>query len=350
MKRKYTILLSLLIISNFALSVPGPITTVGSLRICNDDPVNVPVTITNFNNVGIISLTLNYDPSIFLFQSVSLNPAISSGSIFTNGTTPGVFILSYVTDSGFSLPDNDTLFVLTFTYVGPSPFGSSALTWPANPFEANEYSMADGTPFDKLPFENYFINGLVTVEPLGCGLGGPRTTVGSPTVCRLDRDFSVPVTIANFNNVGIISLTLNYNPSYILFQSVDLNPAISSGSIFTNGTNPGTFILSYLTDTGISLSDDDTLFTLHFLYSGPFTPGNFPLTWAQTPPEANEYSSVEGIPFTKNPFESYFISGILTIDPDGCGVWIPLSDWPLYLAFILMIVTSVYFFRRGMIS
>lgn len=351
MKKPFTLLLCCFFISHLAFSVPGPVTTAGSLRICDEDPITVPVTVTNFNNIGTISLQLNYTSAFLQFQSVDVNPAISTADLFTNGTTPGVFILSFTSATGISLSDNDTLFWLTFSFIGPNSGVSTALlSWPQTPPEANEYAAPDGTPYDKAPFENYFIGGIVTIEPLGCGLGGPRTIIGQSFIC-LDRDFEIPVKVENFLNVGMISLTMNYHPTYFQYQGVDLNPAISSGDIFTNGANAGVFVLSFVSAVPVSLSDDDTLFTLQFHYSGPGTPGSsFPVTWAQTPPEANEYSTVEAVPFTKYPFGSYFYNGSATYDPESCGVWVPLSNWPLVLAIVLMLSFTVYIFRRRMIS
>jgi hypothetical protein len=311
MKKIFTLLIGCLTISNIAFSTGGPITTAGLLTVCNGNPINVPVKVTGFNNVGGISLTLNYDAAILQFQGVILNPAISG--CLTNGNNPGIFILSYICDPGINLADNATLFTLDFAYTGPPAGGTSPLTWAETPPEANEYSSPDGTPYDKEPFGNYFINGNVTVMPAGCG---PVTMAPIISTCPATT-ISVPVTIINFNNIGGISLTLNYDAAVLQYQGVTLNPAIS-GSL-TNGNNPGVFILSYICDPGINLADNDVLFTLEFAYTGLPAGGTFPVTWAETPPEANEYSSPEGIPYIKDPFGAYFINGSVTINPALCA-------------------------------
>ena len=146
----------------------APVTMAPVVTSCPTGSIAVPIKVSNFNNVGGISLTLHYDPSILLYQSVDLNPAISGS--FTNGTAPGVFILSYTCDPGISLGNNAILFTLHFGYAGPPAGGTSPLTWAEVPMEDNEYSTPDGIAYGKDPFGGYFINGSVKVDPQGCAL------------------------------------------------------------------------------------------------------------------------------------------------------------------------------------
>ncbi len=163
MKKIIILLIGCLMITRVAISSNGPVTTAGSVTICNTGTVQVPITVTDFGNIGAISLTLNYDPAILQYQGVTLNPAIS-GSL-TNGATPGIFILGYICDPGINLPPDATLFTLNFSYVGPPAGGTSPLTWAETPPEANEYSDPAGIPYNKDPFGTCFINGSVTVYP-----------------------------------------------------------------------------------------------------------------------------------------------------------------------------------------
>ncbi len=311
MKKFYAILIGCLMISHLAFSNGGPLTTAGSVTVCNGNSISVPVSVAAFNNVGGISLTLNYNPAMLQYQSVVLNPAIT-GSL-TNGTIPGEFLLSYTCDPGINLPDNATLFTLYFGYVGPPAGGSSLLTWLETPVWANEYSDAAGIAYNKEPFLSHFVNGSVTVITAECG---PVTTATVVTSCP-SSDIAYPVKVSGFNNVGGISLTLNYDPAMLQYQSVVLNPAIT-GSL-TNGATAGIFLLSYTCDPGINLPDNATLFTLHFSYVGLPAGGTSPITWSETPPEANEYSTPEGIAYNKEPFGNYFINGSISVNPNGCG-------------------------------
>ncbi|MDP1623477.1 MAG: HYR domain-containing protein [Bacteroidales bacterium] len=133
------------------------------MTTCPSATIAVPIKVEYFFNVGGISLTLNYDPAILQYQSVDLNPAITGS--FSNGATPGIFILSFTSDPGVTLANNAMLFTLKFTGICPTAAVTSYLTWSETPPEANEYSTPAGIAYNKVPFGNYFINGSVTVIP-----------------------------------------------------------------------------------------------------------------------------------------------------------------------------------------
>ena len=49
--------------------LPAPITTAPVLSVCPAASVSVPVTVTGFTNIGSISLTLDYNPSVLTYVS-----------------------------------------------------------------------------------------------------------------------------------------------------------------------------------------------------------------------------------------------------------------------------------------
>lgn len=167
MKKIFTLLLSCLMISYVAFSQDGPVTTAGSVTACIGTPVSVPVTVTGIDNVGAISLTLNFDSAVLEYQGADINIALAAGSLVygANPSDPGIFRLSY-SSSGINLADNDILFTLNFNYIGPCSGGTSLLTWNDDPPEDNEYAPPGlkENPFNKNPFEDYFINGSVTID------------------------------------------------------------------------------------------------------------------------------------------------------------------------------------------
>ena len=71
---------------------PTPITTIQTPTLTPGSlcgTYDVPVMVQNFTNIGAISLVLNFDPSVFAYQTpgVTLNPAIASAS--PNISIPG---------------------------------------------------------------------------------------------------------------------------------------------------------------------------------------------------------------------------------------------------------------------
>lgn len=119
--------LGTLAIDNCSLDViapPSPVTTIGTPTSTTCGTFNVPVKVSDFKNVGTISLKLNYN-SALAYTGVDLNPAISAA--VPNGANPGQFILSYF-GSGVNLADNDVLFTLHFTLLPAIP-GAANFTW-----------------------------------------------------------------------------------------------------------------------------------------------------------------------------------------------------------------------------
>jgi len=293
----------------------GPVTDVAEVTLdCLSEPVLVPVTVSSFNNVSGISHALNYDEDFLEYAGIVVTPAIE-GDYFIDVTTPGVFILGFSKIPGISIADGDVLYTLEFNYIGPPGGGSTTLTWPESPSEANEYSDENGTPYYKVPFEDYFTGGTVTIGPFICN--GPVTDVTEVSLDCLSEPVLVPVTVSSFNNVSGISHALNYDEDFLEYAGIVVTPAIE-GDYFIDISTPGVFILGFSKIPGISIADGDVLYTLEFNYIGPPGGGSTTLTWPESPSEANEYSDENGTPYYKVPFEDYFTGGTVTIGPYIC--------------------------------
>lgn len=139
-----------------------------------------------------------------------------------------------------------------------------------------------------------------------CGYtaGSPVTTIGIPTEVSCGV-YDFPVTVQNFNNIGAISLTLNYDPAVLSYTSVTLNTAITGAPV--SNPLPGTFILGYFESTGgsISLADDAVLFTLRFTLLPAASGAASVLSWNTSDPAYCEYGGV-GPNF--DPYVSAFIN------------------------------------------
>ncbi len=139
-----------------------------------------------------------------------------------------------------------------------------------------------------------------------CGYtaGSPVTTIGIPTEVSCGV-YDFPVTVQNFNNIGAISLTLNYDPAVLSYTSVTLNTAITGAPV--SNPLPGTFILGYFESTGgsISLADDAVLFTLRFTLLPAASGAASILSWNTSVPAYCEYGG--GGP-NFDPYVSAFIN------------------------------------------
>ena len=175
---------------------PAPITTIPDIAIeCAGDAIAVPVTVTNFNNVGAISLVLSYNfnnlsinpipvpPGLPENWDIVFNPALS-GAVY-GLPSDGVITISYISNTGVNLADGETLFTMNFNYIGANscPNGVvSDLTW--STFSGScEYAPPglNEDPYTASPFGNYFIDGSVGMEhtTVPAEVGGPVTSAST---------------------------------------------------------------------------------------------------------------------------------------------------------------------------
>lgn len=112
-------------------------TAISGTSACPGTVFNCPVTVSNFNNVGAVSLALSYNPDVLTFVGVTdVNAALGSGLL--SNASNGRVLISWYSTSGVSI-GSGTLLQIQFR----GNTGSSNLTWDA---ANSEYAMPDGTP------------------------------------------------------------------------------------------------------------------------------------------------------------------------------------------------------------
>lgn len=159
----------------------APTTIAPDLYANTGDPVVVAIKVTDFNNIGAISLTLHYDPNVLIYQSFTSTPGFPDLTL--DNPEPGTLIAGgFVSggSSGISLPDSTHLLTLSFSFLG----GSSGLSWFDNGTSC-EYS---GPPpaypaLNDNPQNTYYVNGSVS-EILFPAAAGPISSPCGGAVCR----------------------------------------------------------------------------------------------------------------------------------------------------------------------
>jgi hypothetical protein len=119
--------------------------------------VDIPITVTDFNNIGALSLTFQFDGLVLDYQSYTNNSGFPGLLIFeqTPGKiTAGGFI--QYGDPGINLPDNSVLFTLAF-YCNE---GSTGLQW-FDDGGSCEYTDDQFNPLNDSPTCSYYTNGSV---------------------------------------------------------------------------------------------------------------------------------------------------------------------------------------------
>ena len=278
-------------------SVNAPVTTAPVIRTCPDALFDVPITVSDFCNIGALSLTLNYNSSVLTYQSFTNNSGFPGLTI--NGSIPGKIIAggySAPGGPGISLANNSVLFTLTFYSSG----GTSVLSWFDDGISC-EYTDNLFNPLNDSPSSSYYIDGSVETSQTG---NAPVTTVPILTACP-GTLIDIPVTVADFCNIGALSLTLNYNAAALSYQSFTNNSGFPGLTV--NGSIPGKIIAGGYGapgSPGVSLAGDAVLFTLTFFYTG----GASALSWYDDGISC-EYTDNLFNPLNDSPEEDYYIDG-----------------------------------------
>lgn len=195
---------------------------------CNQQVI-IDLTTFNFDSLGSLQFTMNWDESVLRFDSVSYIGADLTGLTPVNfGTTQvnnGVLTFSWTTFTllgGTSLPQGATLFRVYLTTIGASGSNTNFF-FNSSPTIQEAYSNAS---FPPLEIPTLYVNGLVNIED-----------ITAPTiVCPPNQSVMTPsgVITADFNN---LQPTLSDNCSgAVALSYVRSGTTPGSGSGNANGT------------------------------------------------------------------------------------------------------------------
>jgi hypothetical protein len=211
--------------------------------------VTMPIVVSNFTNVGAITLKITYDTSAVTYVGVANAP---TGVTFTVGSgTPGVINLGWFDATG-STPisiASGKLVDLNFTYKK----GTSAIGFTTS---ACDIANGSGTSITGIVYQN------------GSLLSSTTTTLTISTVQAPAAGGAVtmPIVVSNFTNVGAITLKITYDTSAVTYVGVANAPI---GVTFTVGSGtPGVINLGWFDATGstpISIASGK-LVDLNFTY------------------------------------------------------------------------------------
>ena len=180
----------------------APVSTIG-IVYSYSNTATVAVTAANVSNIGSFSLKISYDPSIVQPSLVTAGPLLG-GNISVNLNTQGTIFVSWYTFPGLTLSGNPVILNLNFTRL---MLGTSALTWMDDGYSCSWYD-ANSNSLNDVPASTYYIGGSLTFS----STEAPHTIGPSLSLCQ-GSGINIPVKVTGFNNIGSISLTLNYNPA-----------------------------------------------------------------------------------------------------------------------------------------
>jgi hypothetical protein len=150
---------------------PQIVTTAGQVG----NTLQVPITVDNFNDVGAISLKLQYLPSVMTWNGLSgwTENLVTGFLVFEPVAGEINIVWIAITGAAPTLPNGSTLITLNFTL---NTLATSPLTWlDPTGTECEFQSWSTGLPFTDTPFSSYWNNGWVS------GMELPPLTVTDPT-------------------------------------------------------------------------------------------------------------------------------------------------------------------------
>jgi hypothetical protein len=336
MKSYYSIVI---LIFTFQLRAPvfisaqnAPITTLTTVANAVPGPVNVPVTVINFTNIGAISLTFDYDYSCLHFTSGVPNPLLPGFSISDNNLGNGFHrVIMGWYGSGISFPNGTAIMTIHFNYIS----GIGTMNW-VDSGPSCEYADGNYNVLNDIPASTYYINGYV------CGLiASPGAITGSTSVCKgqtgvtysvnpmnnvTGYNWSVPPggTIVSGNNTNVISVDFALNAS--------------SGNVTVNGVNacgngPSSTLAVTLNPLPVANAGND--FTIPYgtsttLYAASGGTGSFSYHWS---PEAllvnPDLQNPQTVLLFNTTVFKVLVTNLTTLCQDSDEVIVTISGGPL---------------------
>jgi len=181
----------------------GPITTLPTLTACANSLVEVPVTVTDFNDVGSISLRLKYDKTVMSYHSFSTVTGIAFDVVSDESGAEGILTIGAMPASQINLANEATLLTLKFNFTS----GSGNLQFDDSYDTYCEYG--SGPPsyvaFCDEPTSHYYINGSVSCETVPPTFTRPADiTIYRDENCSYDASTSATGDVTNeADNCGV---------------------------------------------------------------------------------------------------------------------------------------------------
>lgn len=182
----------------------APVTTVASFNnAIPGQQVVIPVTVTGFNNIGAMTLTMDYDYSKIHFVSYVGNPSLLAAlSVGDNDMGNGIhrLVLGWWDGSGTTLSDGSFVVKYTFTYITGE---ASLQLFDMGP--SCQYADANANVLIDTPASDFYIDGVVN--------GPVQEQIYVNAKVFLEGPFSGGVMTTKLKDAGLLPLTQPYSGS-----------------------------------------------------------------------------------------------------------------------------------------
>ncbi len=286
----------------------APIIT--AARVTNAIPgtmsVPIPITVTNFNNIGQFTLTMKFDTTKVRYVSATTNASLPGMTVtYTSpsGNTQGKLVFAWTGATNVSLSDGSSLANLTFSYVTATGILSWAYTYGAV-CQYKRYVVGVLTALNDSPQYLFYINGGISNRSAPTTFAPIITNAAAGTV-------GIPITTTGYTGIGAMTLYLEYDPAVITYlgtftKNVAFNSSFQVGDIAGSGTKRLIVIQWYGNAVTLSSGGNATIVTLNFNYPIAGVPSA--LKWYDNGPSC-EYADGSGNVLIDMPSTNYYING-----------------------------------------
>lgn len=272
----------------------APVVTLGTVST-SASTVVVSVTVTNFTNIKAFDLKILYNQAIANPTGVTKGTGLG-GSANYNLSKPGKIVIGWYAGSGVTMSDGSAIFNISFDKLSNRVLN---LEFDFTDDYDCQFYNGSNQKLNDTPSGSFFIQGALTFT------GESPVTTAPILTAAINDKIDIPITVSGFNNIGAVSLTLNYDSAVLGFNS-GTNTGNYPGLVFGN-TVPGAVIIGgFSSDTsGYTLANESVLFTLNFTYKG----GSSVLSWNDNGESCEYTGPLSEVVLSDTPQSTYYING-----------------------------------------
>ena len=298
------------------------------IEVASGSVFNVPVTVSDFENIGAFQFSLQWDPAALSLLKLrdfehsnkdSGVPGFSADDFDLSDAASGRATATWSHGNAVdtSLPDEAQLFALSFMALG-KPGTSTTFSFP-DTAGANTVSSFSGTAPD---FQGR--NGVITFvdpppEPQDVWFQLPEVVV------QRDLPIRLPLKVRDFNAVGEFAFAIQWNPDKISYQGVE-GVSLPGTAPTLPGLNAEALDISRIADGFLAIQwrhpeqfdarlEDESELMVVLFQAGNIAPNSAPFAVTLEDPQAGEATVAS---FSDHPLTFRTVNGTLTpgiIDP-----------------------------------
>jgi len=222
---------------NFKM-IDAPIINAPIMEFCEGTSsyIDVPVTVSEFNQIGAFNLSMQYNETVFNYESFTNDSGFPNLDVIES--VPGTIVVEGISDAtaGVTLANNSMLFTIHFENLG----GSTSITWLDTGASCEFHGPAPMyEPRNDLPHSSFYENGSYTELPMPSVAGSISGPEGG-NICRGDSNV--------FFSIAPIPYATGYEwelPAGAMIESGEGTPEIfvsfsigaQNGAVNVYGTN-----------------------------------------------------------------------------------------------------------------